>query len=183
MIQLPFYGGAKGSVLRFVKTQNGSLSTMVSPVSEESVESSEEHDNRDKVKDSDSVNPNQFSDNLLKIQKAASRLVAIQQVVKASGKISDEEKQTYAVNLESLGQAAQALAKINEGTDEGDDDFRTLISGENNGDTFSGPRTCLILDYIIYCCSRRQVQRQEGNAQEQVPRLPALQAGDQEQEQ
>lgn len=133
---MPFYGGAKGSILRFVKTQNGSLSTMVSPVSEESVESSEENDNRDKVKESDNVNPNQFSDNLLKIQKAASRLVAIQQVVKANGKISDEEKQTYAVNLESLGQAAQALAKINEGTDEGDDDFRRLISGENDWDTF-----------------------------------------------
>lgn len=122
-IQLPFYGGAKGSILRFIKNKNGSVSTQVSPVAskEESGESSEE-------KTMDSPSPNEFADNLLKIQKAASQLVAIQQVVKASGQISEDEKKTYSENLDTLGQAAQALAKMNEGNEE--DDFRKLISGE-----------------------------------------------------
>lgn len=121
MIQLPFYGGAKGSILRFVKNQNGSITTRVSPIeSEEQLETSAE-------KTSDPLGDG-FADNLLKIQKAASKLVAIQQLVKASGKISEDEKKVYADNLDSLGQAAQALAKMNEGDEE--DDFRKLISGE-----------------------------------------------------
>lgn len=119
MIQLPFYGGAKGSILRFVKNKNGSLTTQVSAVgSEESLDSV----------DQDDQGTTGFGDNLLKIQKAASKLVAIQQLVKASGMISDDEKKVYAENLDSLGEAAQALAKMNEGADE--DDFRRLVSSE-----------------------------------------------------
>lgn len=119
VIQLPFYGGAKGSILRFVKNENGSVSTMISPVTEDSLESTA----------ADDTGSNHFSDNLQKIQKAASKLVTIQQLVKASGKISADEKQTYVENLNVLGQAAQALAQINQMTTD-DDEFRLLITGE-----------------------------------------------------
>lgn len=108
--------------MRFVKNKNGSVSSKVTPVSDDSLDSSEE-------KGADEMSPNQFSDNLLKIQQAASRLVGIQQLVKASGgKITEEEKKTYAESLDSLGQAAQALAKMNESHEE--DDFRALINGK-----------------------------------------------------
>lgn len=123
MIQLPFYGGAKGSILRFVKNSNGSLSTRISPAGDEPLVSLEET-----TSDDASASSNQFADNLKKIQTAASKLVAIQQVVKASGKISVDEKKSYVENLDTLGQAAQALAQINAATDE--DDFRLLITGE-----------------------------------------------------
>lgn len=123
MIQLPFYGGAKGSILRFVKNSNGSLSTRISPAGDEPLVNLDE-----KTSDDVSALPNQFGDNLKKIQTAASKLVAIQQVVKASGKISADEKKSYVENLDTLGQAAQALAQINAATDE--DDFRLLITGK-----------------------------------------------------
>lgn len=73
--------------------------------------------------------PNGFADNLLKIQKAASKLVAIQQLVKASGTITEDEKKTYSDNLDSLGKAAQELSKLNE-NNEDQDDLRLLIAGK-----------------------------------------------------
>lgn len=118
---MPFYGGAKGSILRFVKNKNGSLTTQVSPITGNSAEVVE-------GTASDTTESPGFADNLLKIQQAASQLVTIQQLVKASGKITEEEKQTYAENLDTLGKAAQELAKINDGAQ--DDDFRRLITGK-----------------------------------------------------
>lgn len=126
MIQLPFYGGAKGSILRFVKNKNGTISTEIS----EAGSSNESGSSEEKLADNSPslVGSNSFADNLMKIQKAAQKLVAIQQVVKASGKISTDERKTYVDNLDTLGQAAQALAQMNSATDA--DDFRLLISGE-----------------------------------------------------
>ena len=148
--------------------KNGSVSTQITPIQEEKEEpvaqSSEE-----KVSDKGETESNGFADNLLKIQKAASQLVAIQQVVKASGRITEEEKKVYADNLNSLGLAAQELSKMNEGKE--DDDFRRLITGGEWTETMRGG---LFTD--VFPFPRR---REEGQTidEEEVPRLPALQGG------
>lgn len=117
-IELPFYGGAKGSVLKLVKNANGTLSTHVRERSEEAATAIER-----KADDK-----NGFAENLAQIQSAAQKLVTIQQLVKNSGQITDDDKKTYVENLAMLGKAASELAKMNSAA--GEDDFRLLITGK-----------------------------------------------------
>lgn len=70
---------------------------------------------------------NSFQENLSNIQKAASELVALQQTVKTSGKLTEADRAKYAVNLEKLGISAQNLAHIQQSSDT--DDFRLLFQG------------------------------------------------------
>lgn len=70
---------------------------------------------------------NSFQENLANIQKAASELVNLQQTVKTSGKLTEEDRQKYAENLEKLGISAQNLAHIQQTDDQ--DDFRLLFQG------------------------------------------------------
>ncbi|KAJ6640693.1 hypothetical protein Bhyg_05624 [Pseudolycoriella hygida] len=66
-------------------------------------------------------------ENLANIQKAASELVALQQTVKNSGKLTEADRAKYATNLEKLGISAQNLAHIQQNGDQ--DDFRLLFQG------------------------------------------------------
>lgn len=70
---------------------------------------------------------NSFQENLSNIQKAASELVALQQIVKNSGKLTEADRTKYAVNLEKLGISAQNLAHIQQSSNQ--DDFRLLFQG------------------------------------------------------
>lgn len=53
-----------------------------------------------------------FEEDFNKIQQAAARLVAIQELAKRSGMFSPEDNRVYAANLLELGQAAQSLAML-----------------------------------------------------------------------
>lgn len=80
---------------------------------------------------------NSFQENLTSIQKAASELVNLQQAIKSSGKLTEEDKFKYAENLEKLGVSAQNLAHIQQSGDQ--DDFRLLFEGP----LFRGPHNYL----------------------------------------
>lgn len=84
---------------------------------------------QDKVEIEKEVNDDMhsFQENLANIQKAASELVALQQTVKSSGKLTDADRTKYASNLEKLGISAQNLAHIQQSGDQ--DDFRLLFQG------------------------------------------------------
>lgn len=112
---LPFYGGAKGQVLQIKRNSDGTITTEI--IKQEKVEIEKE------VSD----DMNSFQENLANIQKAASSLVALQQTVKNTGKLTEADRKTYAVNLEKLGISAQNLAHIQQSGDQ--DDFRLLFQG------------------------------------------------------
>lgn len=112
---LPFYGGAKGQVLQIRRNSDGTVTTEI--VKQDKVE----------VEKEISDDMNSFQENLSNIQKAASELVALQQMVKNSGKLTEADRTTYAENLEKLGVSAQNLAHIQQSGDQ--DDFRLLFQG------------------------------------------------------
>lgn len=112
---LPFYGGAKGQVLQIKRNSDGTVTTEI--VKQDKVEVEKEM----------SDDMNSFQENLSNIQKAASELVALQQMVKNSGKLTEADRATYAENLEKLGVSAQNLAHIQQSGDQ--DDFRLLFQG------------------------------------------------------
>lgn len=112
---LPFYGGAKGQVLQIRRNSDGTVTTEI--VKQDKVEIEKE------VSD----DMHSFQENLANIQKAASELVALQQTVKSSGKLTDADRTKYAANLEKLGISAQNLAHIQQSGDQ--DDFRLLFQG------------------------------------------------------
>lgn len=112
---LPFYGGGKGQVLQIRRNSDGTVTTEI--VKQDKVEIQKE------IAD----DMNSFQDNLANIQKAASELVALQQTVKSSGKLTEADRSKYAANLEKLGISAQNLAHIQQSGDQ--DDFRLLFQG------------------------------------------------------
>lgn len=112
---LPFYGGAKGQVLQIKRNSDGTITTEI--IKQNKVELEKEI----------SDDMNSFQENLSNIQKAASELVALQQTVKNSGKLTDADRAKYAVNLEKLGISAQNLAHIQQTSDQ--DDYRLLFQG------------------------------------------------------
>lgn len=112
---LPFYGGAKGQVLQIRRNSDGTVTTEI--VKQDKVEM--------EIEISDDMNS--FQENLANIQKAASELVALQQTVKNSGKLTEGDRAKYAENLEKLGISAQNLAHIQQSGDQ--DDFRLLFQG------------------------------------------------------
>ncbi|XP_055707312.1 uncharacterized protein LOC129804220 isoform X2 [Phlebotomus papatasi] len=119
---LSYYGGAKGSVLKIEKKSDGS-------VVRETINS--------KVGDNPSED---FSEHLSTIQQAAAVLVALQERVKMTGKLSGVDKKIYADNLEMLGISAQKLAQLQ--NEAADNDLNLIFqgiakdrdNGENNDD-------------------------------------------------
>lgn len=107
---LSYYGGAKGSVLKIEKKFDGS-------VVRETINS--------KVGDNPSED---FSEHLSTIQQAAAVLVALQERVKMTGKLSGVDKKIYADNLEMLGISAQKLAQLQ--NEAADNDLNLIFQGK-----------------------------------------------------
>jgi hypothetical protein len=106
ILNLPFYGGAKGQYLQIRQKPDGSIE-------------------REVVRGSQVDPKESFHYNLYEIQKAASELVGLQEQVKKTGVLTPEGQKTYASNLEKLGISAQKLAHIQKDTSV--DDFRMLF--------------------------------------------------------
>ncbi|XP_055687448.1 uncharacterized protein LOC129792416 isoform X2 [Lutzomyia longipalpis] len=107
---LSYYGGAKGSILKIGKKSDGSIVT----------------DTVNTAKSNDSPTAD-FSNHLTAIQKAAAILVALQERVRMTGKLSGSDKKIYADHLELLGISAQKLAQLQ--NDAADNDLNLLFQG------------------------------------------------------
>lgn len=99
----PYYGGLSGQFLRFQKERDGTINTVIlgKAPTMSAIGTSK-------------PNPlnTQFEQDFNKIQLAAARLVAIQELAKRKGSFSDADNKVYADSLNELGQAAQSLAKL-----------------------------------------------------------------------
>lgn len=130
LIQLPFYGGARGQVLQIKRNPDGSvLSEVVSQATISATHLPSKNERADM---------STFQQNLLEIQRAASQLVTLQQNIKLSGRLTDVDRRLYSENLERLGVSAQNLAHIQQ--QGGQDDFRLLFEGPLFGDGSSSRR-------------------------------------------
>lgn len=112
---LPFYGGGKGQLLQIKRNPDGTITTDIVKQDKSEIEKDGSED------------MNSFQENLANIQKAASELVNLQKSIKSAGKLTENDRTTYAENLEKLGISAQNLAHIQQNS--GDDDFRLLFQG------------------------------------------------------
>lgn len=108
ILNLPFYGGAKGQYLQIRHKPDGTIE-------------------REVVRESDLDMRDSFYYNLYEIQRAAGELVSLQEKVKKTGVLTTDGQKTYASNLEKLGISAQKLAHIQKDTSV--DDFRMLFEG------------------------------------------------------
>ncbi|GAB0100336.1 hypothetical protein DMENIID0001_163610 [Sergentomyia squamirostris] len=111
---IPYYGGAKGSVLKVGRKSDGSVVTQTVTQSP-------------KVEDPSTTD---FTNNLFYIQQAAAVLVALQQRVKMTGKLTGADKKIYADHLQLLGVSAQKLAQLQ--NEAGDNDLNLLFQGPEN---------------------------------------------------
>lgn len=115
MIELSYYGGAKGQVIQIKTSPDGSVISEI--VKQQNVDNLELNDYRPHLPirvnsllpsavEKDKYN---FAQNLNSIQLSAQKLVDLQQKVKHSGYLSDEQQKIYAENLEVIGNSAQKL--------------------------------------------------------------------------
>ncbi|XP_073841178.1 uncharacterized protein [Musca autumnalis] len=114
---LPYYGGLKGQVIHIkdgrvhrISLNGQGASATTNAISRQgptaalsSSISITAHDEPEK---------NTFAEDFNRIQLAAARLVAIQEMAKKKGTFSDEDNRIYAASLLELGQAAQSLALL-----------------------------------------------------------------------
>lgn len=113
---LPYYGGLRGQVVHF---KDGKIKT-ISLNSKEATTSSIAARQGPTAALSSSISvtashrpeKHSFEDDYNRIQLAAARLVAIQELAKRKGQFSTEDNKVYAASLLELGQAAQSLALL-----------------------------------------------------------------------
>ncbi|XP_011212955.2 uncharacterized protein LOC105232793 isoform X2 [Bactrocera dorsalis] len=119
----PYYGGLRGQILQVVKAKDGADNMfIISPASiptanvksissKKGSVSTSEDDGQLNNKPPTSI---AFEQDFNRIQIAAARLVAIQEVAKRKGSFSAEDNRIYAESLLELGHAAQNLANLHE---------------------------------------------------------------------
>lgn len=120
---LPFYGGLKGQFLQVQNREDGSINTYIlaaTPTDQLTKQgigaaaaasisiTADSSETNKKPAQTQST----FEQDFNKIQLAAARLVAIQEMAKRKGMFSAEDNQIYANSLLELGQAAQSLAML-----------------------------------------------------------------------
>ncbi|XP_053686856.1 uncharacterized protein LOC128736400 [Sabethes cyaneus] len=128
VLKLPFYGGARGQILEIRKNSDGTVVSKILRGDDEEMKLKvhqivdELKQNEDILAEDDDIRAadQSFGDYLLNIQKAAASLVTLQEQVKKTGKLSNDQKKVYADNLEKLGVAAQKLAHIQQQDDDHD---------------------------------------------------------------
>lgn len=125
IINLPYYGGAKGQTLQIHHKSDGTVVTEIirDPVVVAPPEKEHNENEKDKA-----IGVDSFQHNIRVIQQAASELVNLQVDVKKSGRLTPAGQKLYAENLEKLGVSAQKLALLQKET--GQEDFKLLFSGE-----------------------------------------------------
>lgn len=119
---MPYYGGWSGQLLQLRPQPDGTVRSRIVP----QVRSGLPRDTDDTITisaasisatadDSDNIGLPPISasgSNFNRIQEAAARLVAIQELAKRKGSFSEEDNKIYANSLLELGQAATALALL-----------------------------------------------------------------------
>ncbi|XP_050742233.1 uncharacterized protein LOC108035607 isoform X3 [Drosophila biarmipes] len=122
----PYYGGLRGQLLQLRPQKDGSLGSYILQrqqpqlravprdaddtitISAASISASADGSGASSSSSSISASASDFN----RIQLAAARLVAIQELAKRKGSFSEEDNKVYASSLLELGQAAQSLALL-----------------------------------------------------------------------
>ncbi|KFB45826.1 AGAP006502-PA-like protein [Anopheles sinensis] len=133
VLKLPFYGGARGQILEIRKNSDGTVVSKILRGDEEDMElkvhqvaeeppkpAVKEPEPEASAEEEAGGVTQSFGDYLVNIQNAAASLVALQDSVKKTGKLSPDQKKVYTENLEKLGVAAQKLAHIQQADDDHD---------------------------------------------------------------
>ncbi|XP_017864391.1 PREDICTED: uncharacterized protein LOC108614677 isoform X1 [Drosophila arizonae] len=116
--QLPYYGGLSGQVLLLQPQQDGSIRSSIlqrqqpHPKEADDTISISAASISAVANDSPGSSISASGSNFNRIQEAAARLVAIQELAKRKGAFSEEDNKIYANSLLELGQAATALALL-----------------------------------------------------------------------
>uniref|UniRef100_A0A0A1XMW2 ATP-dependent helicase/nuclease subunit A n=1 Tax=Zeugodacus cucurbitae TaxID=28588 RepID=A0A0A1XMW2_ZEUCU len=117
----PYYGGLRGQILQVVRTKDGQDNMfIISPTAIPPADVKATYTKKTSVPASDddiqlNIHPSTsiaFEQDFNRIQIAAARLVAIQEVAKRKGSFSAEDNRIYAESLLELGHAAQKLANL-----------------------------------------------------------------------
>ncbi|XP_070064085.1 uncharacterized protein [Drosophila virilis] len=118
--QLPYYGGLSGQLLLLQPQQDGSIRSSVLQRQQQPQLRGIPRDADDTISISaaslsavaNDIPISTSGSNFNRIQEAAARLVAIQELAKRKGAFSEEDNKVYANSLLELGQAATALALL-----------------------------------------------------------------------
>ncbi|EDW18485.1 uncharacterized protein Dmoj_GI12070 [Drosophila mojavensis] len=116
--QLPYYGGLSGQVLLLQPQQDGSIRSSILQRQQPHPKEADDTISISAASISAVANDSPVSSisasgsNFNRIQEAAARLVAIQELAKRKGSFSEEDNKIYANSLLELGQAATALALL-----------------------------------------------------------------------
>lgn len=115
---MPYYGGLSG---HYLEVQDGKIQRIVDDSGRESNSNTYTNITEDKynnfehnfaINSMDNLAESSFYDDFNRIQLAAARLVAIQNMAKKKGNFSPDDNRIYANSLLELGQAAQSLAQL-----------------------------------------------------------------------
>lgn len=117
VIELPYYGGAKGQVLQIKTSPDGSI---VSEIVKQKMENHESNEYKPHLpirvnsllSSPTEIDKSSFLNDLNSIKASAQKLVDLHQSVKHRGNLSNEEQKLYAENLEIIGNSAQKLIKV-----------------------------------------------------------------------
>ncbi|XP_053955596.1 uncharacterized protein LOC128861474 isoform X1 [Anastrepha ludens] len=116
----PYYGGLRGQILQVVKTKDGTENMFILAPPDPSAKAQPALTRKSGISistvDAQSQNTpsptTAFEQDFNRIQIAAARLVAIQEIAKHKGTFSAEDNRIYAESLLELGYAAQNLANL-----------------------------------------------------------------------
>ncbi|SPP85198.1 uncharacterized protein LOC117586980 isoform X3 [Drosophila guanche] len=115
--EVPYYGGLRGQLLQLRPQRDGSIGSYIlqqravpRETADDTITISAASSGSSTSSSSTSISASASDFN--RIQLAAARLVAIQEMAKRKGSFSAEDNQIYASSLLELGQAAQSLALL-----------------------------------------------------------------------
>ncbi|KAH8406881.1 hypothetical protein KR222_010045, partial [Zaprionus bogoriensis] len=109
--QLPYYGGWNGQLLQLRPQPDGTVRSRIVPQLRDADDTiTISAAGISAVADGSTISAS--GSNFNRIQEAAARLVAIQELAKRKGSFSEEDNKIYANSLLELGQAATALALL-----------------------------------------------------------------------